>query len=168
MAGTTPAMAVPSPAAKVVSRPSLLGLVIWPWITVVGAGLLIPDSVVARVFGVFLLALCAYAFARMVRARVWVDGAVLRSRGVVKYGTPIRLDRLRRAELTPFIPNQGRHLFLSDRDGNQLKLEVTNTSLRRLWPVLAQHVRWDTDVANDVLRKRIRKHWPGPPLGPGE
>jgi hypothetical protein len=156
------------PGARVVSRPSLLALLIWPWITLVGVGLLIPDSIGARIFGGLMLVLCAYAFARMVRARVWVDGNVLRTRGVLRHGPPIRLDRLTRAELTPFGRNSGRTLYLRDSDGTHLQLEATNTSLRRLWPVLAQHIRWDTGVANDILRKRLVKHWPGPPLGPGE
>jgi hypothetical protein len=156
----------PSPNARVVSRPSLLALIIWPYLALIGVACALLGSTGARIFGAVLLVLTALAVARMLRARVWVDGAVLYSRGVVRYGPPIHLDRLQRAELTPFMPNQGRALFLTDGDGAHVKLEVTNTSLKRLWPVLAEHIRWDTAVANDVLRKRLAKHWPPPPLGP--
>ena len=161
-------MTAPPQDARVVSRPSLLALIIWPYITLIGVALLIPDSVGTRIFGAFMLLVCALGFARMVRARVWVAGDVLYSRGVAGYSPPIHLDRLTSAHLTSFAPNQGRSLILTDRDGTTLKLEVTNTSLRRLWPILAQHIRWDTGVANDILYKRLRKHWPPPPLGPGD
>ena len=163
-----PASRRPGPGARVVSRPSLLALIIWPWITVVGVGLVIADSIGARIFGGLMLALCVYAFLRLIRARVWVDGDVLYSRGVVNFGPPIHLARLARADLSPFGRNSGRTLTLADRDGGELELEVTNISVRRLWPILAEYVRWDTPVANDILRKRLVKHWPKPPLGPGE
>jgi hypothetical protein len=151
-----------------VSRPSLLALVLWPWITLIGVSLVVLGGTFGACFGGFMLIVCVLGIARLFRARVWVAGDVLYSRGVAHYGPPIRLDRLTSAELTSFVPNQGRRLFLTDRDGGRLMLEVTNTSLRRLWPVLAQHIRWDTGVANDILRKRLRKHWPPPPLGPGD
>lgn len=161
-------MAATSPNARVVSRPSLLALIIWPYITLIGVALVVFGGVGGRICGGLLLVLCAYGLARMVRVRVWVDGDVLHSRGVLRLGPSIRLDRLTRAELSAFGRNSGRTLWLTDRDGNTTRLEVTNTSLRRLWPILAEHIRWDTGVANDILRKRLKKHWPPPPLGPTE
>jgi len=141
---------------------------IWSYMALIGVALVALGGVGAAIFGALLLLLCALGFARMFRVRVWVDGDVLYSRGIRNWGTPIRLDRLRSAQLTAFGRNSGRQLYLTDLDHNHLNLDVTNTSVRRLYPILAEHVRWDTAIANDRLRKRLAKHWPGPPLGPGD
>jgi hypothetical protein len=163
-----PASRRPGPGARVVSRPSLLALIIWPYITLIAVALLIPDSIGLRILGALMLVLCLFALLRLALARVWVDGDLLYTRGIANFGPPINLARLTRAELSSFGRNSGRTLFLADADGQYLTLEVTNTSVRRLWPVLAQHIHWDTPVANETLRKRLVKHWPPPPLGPGE
>jgi len=110
------------------------------------------------IFGGFMVLLCVLGFARMLRVRVWVDGNVLYSRGIRNWGTPIRLDRLRSARLTAFGRNSGRQLYLTDLDHNHLNLDVTNTSVRRLYPILADHLRWNGAVANDLLRKRLAKY----------
>jgi hypothetical protein len=163
-----PASQRPGPGARVVSRPSLLAVIIWPYITLIAVALVVFAGTAGKVFGGLLLLLCVFAVARLIAARTWVEGAVLYSRGVARAGEPIRLDRLTSAHLTPFGRNQGRALLLTDADGHHVRLDATNHSLRRLWPILAEHVRWDTGVANDILRKRLAKHWPPPPLGPGD
>ncbi len=153
-----PASGRPGPGARVVSRPSLLALIIWPYMALIGVACVALGGIGVGIFGALLLLLCVLGFARMLRVRVWVDGSVLYSRGVRHWGTPIRLDRLRSARLSAFGRNSGRQLHLTDSDGSSLELEVTNTSVRRLWPILAEHLRWKPDVANDILRKRLARY----------
>ena len=109
----------------------------------------------------------ALGVASLVRSRVWVDGAVLYHRGVWGMRPPVRLDRLRRAELSAFGRNSGRQLQLLDADGTDLTIDATNLRLAPLYEALAAFIPWDSPVANELLQKRMAKHRPGPPLGPG-
>jgi hypothetical protein len=159
-----PPDARPGPGARVVSRPSLFGLIVWSFLALMGFAAIAAGEPVGAVLAI----LGVLGFVYLARARVFVDGDVLYHRSLFKWGQPVRLDRLRRAYLSAFGPNSGRSLELGDRDGRSVRLDATNLSYTRLWPVLAEHIHWDSGIEGGELRKRLAKHWPGPPLGPGE
>ena len=74
--------------------------------------------------------------------------------------------RLTDAYLTHFGRNNGRQLRFTDADGTRIELDVTNMQVKRLYPVLAEHIRYDSAVANDLLQRRMATYRPDFPLGP--
>ncbi len=157
----------PGPNARVVGRPRVSAVPIWALIGGIGLGLVATGKAAGVAFGVFMLAVFALGVGSLIRSRVWVDGPVLYHRNVWGMRTPVRLDALRRAELSAFGRNSGRQLHLLDADGTDLTIDATNLRLARLYEAMAVFIPWDSPVANPLLQKRMAKHRPGPPLGPG-
>ena len=163
---TTPAER-PGPGARVVGRPRIASLLGFCAIGGIGGSLIAEGSGVGIGFGALLAAVALLGLAVTLRTRVWVDGSRLYARRLVGYAPPVRIDRLTAASLSPFGRNNGRDLTLRDADGTTLRLDATNTRLARLYAVLATYVRHDDPAANALLQRRMARHRPGLPLGPG-
>ena len=118
------------------------------------------------VVGVLFALLGAFGLLATLRQRVWVHGNVLYSRRFLGYQPAIRLDRMTDAYLTHFGADNGRQLRFTDADGARIELDVTNMQVARLYPVLAEHIRYDSAVANDLLQRRMARYRPDFPLGP--
>jgi hypothetical protein len=140
----------------------LLGWCVLLAIGVVGIADWVGSSVVV---GVLFALLGAFGLLATLRRRVWVHGNVLYSRRFLDYQPAIRLDRLTDAYLTHFGPDNGRQLRFADADGTRIELDVTNMQVARLYPVLAEHIRHDGAVANDLLQRRMARYRPDFPLG---
>jgi hypothetical protein len=164
----------PGPTARVVGRPrvaSVLGLsllIALGLYMIIGIGIVAGDAFPIVIGLGFFVVPEALALTATLRNRVWVEDGVLYSRRAVGWNPPVRLDRLTEAWLSPFGRNSGRQLRLADADGTRVELDATNTRLKPLYAVLAEHIAWDDgQVANDLLEKRLAKHRPGLPFGPG-
>jgi hypothetical protein len=157
----------PGTGARVVGRPRVTAAIVWAYIALIGGALVAVGGAGATIFGGLMLAVFALGAATLARSRVWVDGPVLYYRTALGMRPPLRLDRLRSATLTSFGRNRGRQLVLWDADGTTLTIDATNLRLVRLYEVLASFIRWDDPAAGELLQKRMAKHRPGPPLGPG-
>jgi hypothetical protein len=154
----------PGPEARLVGRPRVTASVMWAYIGLIGAALVAFGGVVGAIFGAFMLLVFALGVASLARSRVWIDGPVLYHRNVRGMQEPMRLDRLRRAELSAFGRNSGRQLLLHGADGTVLTIDATNLRLVRLYKALAEFIPPSSPVANELLQKRMGKHRP-PSLG---
>jgi hypothetical protein len=140
----------------VVGRPRVVAAVGWACIGLIAIALVAIGSPGALLFGIPMLLVFLIGVGTLVRSRVWVDGPVLYHRNVWGMRPPVRLDRLRRAELSAFGRNSGRQLQLLDADGTDLTIDATNLRLARLYEVLAGYIPRDSPVANPLLQKRMR------------
>ena len=157
----------PGPDAKAVGRPRVVAIIGWCVLLAIGVTGLIRWTGAALVVGVLFTLLGAFGLVATMRLRVWISGTVVHSRSLRGYGSAIRLDRLTNAFLTPFGADSGRQLRLADADGSSVTLDATNMRIERLYAVLAQYIRHDDDLANDLLQRRMAKYRPPFPLGPG-
>jgi hypothetical protein len=156
----------PGPNARVVGRGRISAVPIWLLIALVGlSGLVLGGIAMKLIVGLPFTLLALFGLATLIRSRVWVDGPTLYSRRLDKYGPPIRLDRLRYAQLSGFGPNQGRSLELVDRDGTRLRLDATNLRLKRLYAAMAPFVDPNDGIANDLLQRRMEPFRSGLPSG---
>jgi len=150
----------------VVGRPRIVALLGWCVMLAIGAFGIADWAGSAAVVGMLFALLAAFGLVATLRQRVWVHGNMLYSRRFLGYQPAIRLDRLTDAYLTHFGPNNGRQLRFTDADGTSIELDVTNMQVKRLYPVLAEHIRYDSAVANDLLQRRMATYRPDFPLGP--
>lgn len=154
----------PGPDAKVVARPRVVSVLLWVVLLAIGGfGLTRGGGGVA--IGVFFALLGILGLASTLLSRAWVDGTVLRYRTLLGHRPAVRLDRLTSAHLTNFDGTNGRQLRLIDSDGAAVEIDATNLRLQRLYAVLADHIRPDTPVANELLKRRMDRHRSGLPFG---
>jgi hypothetical protein len=154
----------PGPHARVVGRGRISAVPIWLLIALVGVSMLALGPIAMKlILGLPFTLLAVFGLATLIRSRVWVDGPTLYSRRLAKYGPPIRLDRLRYAELSEFGPNQGRSLELVDKDGTRLRLDATNLRLKRLYAAMAHFIGPYDGVANARLQRRMEPFRSGLP-----
>jgi hypothetical protein len=167
----------PGPAAYVVGRPriaSVVGASVMLAVGVQGLAAFADGRSDESLVGIFFTLFASLSLFLLLTTRVWVEGQVLRYRKFWRYGPPVRLDRLTEASLSDFAQYSGQQLRLSDADGATVLLDVINTRLVPLYAVLAKHIpHSDRDspyghrVANEKLHRRMAKHRPGLPWGPG-
>lgn len=118
-------------------------------------------------WGVAFTAVGSFGLVAMLRSRVWVDDEILRSRSVLGFGSPIRLDRLTHASLSELGQGGGWRLCLIDADGSTVSLDGLNLQLTQLYAVLAEHINHDDPHANALLHRRMDKHRPASAFGSG-
>jgi hypothetical protein len=161
----------PGPHARVVGRGRLLALPVWLYIGLIGVAVTWFGGLsMSLLIGIPFTALAVFGVASIAYSRVWVDGPVLYTRQIFGYRPPIRLDALRRAELSDWGRHRGRQLHLRDADGNWLQLDATNLRLKPLYGALALHIPAGSPVANARLHKRMEAARPVlavPPSGSG-
>jgi hypothetical protein len=150
-----------------VGRPRVVAIVGWCTLLAIGVAGLVRWTGATLVVGALFALVGAFGLVATLRSRVWISGTEMHSRALRGYRPAIRLDRLTDAFLTPFGPDSGRQLRLADADGARVELDATNMRIERLYAVLAQHIRHDDHVANDLLQRRMAKYRPDFPLGPG-
>ena len=149
----------PGPNARVVGRGRLSVVPVWLSIGLIGVSVFaLGELALTLIVGMPFALLALFGLATLIRSRVWVDGPTLYSRRLFGYAPPIRLDRLARAELTGFGPNQGRSLYLVDKEGTHVRLDATNLRLKRLYAAMAQFIGPFDDVANERLQRRMEGH----------
>jgi len=158
----------PGPDARVVGRPRVVAIAGWSALLAIGVfGLVGRTGAAAAVVSALFALVGGFGLVAALRLRAWVGGAEVYSRTLRGYRPVVRLDRLTDAYLTPFGADSGRQLRLRDADGTRVELDATNMRIDRLYAALAQHIRHDDDVANDLLQRRLARYRPDFPLGPG-
>ncbi|MEV6492504.1 hypothetical protein AB0M20_28370 [Actinoplanes sp. NPDC051633] len=149
-----------------VGRPRVVAIAGWCVLLAIGVYGLVRWTGAVLVVGALFALLGMFGLISTLWLRVWVSGGVLHYRTLRGYRPVVRLDRLTTASLTPFGADSGRQLRLADADGASVQLDATNMRIERLYPMLAQYLRHDDDVANDLLQRRMARYRPDFPLGP--
>jgi hypothetical protein len=137
----------PGPDARLVSRPATRGWIFNNAVLLIGLLFVAEADAFGLALGGAMVALGLISLLLMARRRVWVDGDVLYSRALSRYGPPVRLDRLTEAAL------RGRFLWLTDADGAHVRLEARDTDLSALYRELAE--RLPSDLADERLRRLL-------------
>ena len=129
------------------SRPGTRGWIFNNVLLLVGLVFVAEGDAFGYVLGAAMFALGAAGLLLLARRRAWVDGDVLYSRGLARYGPPLRLDRITESTL------RGRFLRLSDADGASVRLEARDTDLSALYRELAE--RLPADHPDERLRVQL-------------
>lgn len=146
----------PGPNARTVGRGRILAVPIWLYLLLIGVSVLYFGGFSGSlIIAIPITLLALFGLTSIAVSRVWVDGSRLYSRHVFGYRRPIRLDALSSATLTSFGPRQGRQLWLTNRDGNLLRLDATNLRLKPLYGELARFIPDGSPIANPLLHKRM-------------
>jgi hypothetical protein len=136
----------------------VVALLLWAALLTGGITAVVRTTGVSLAIGAFFALLGALGLASTAVSRTWVDGTVLRHRTLLGHRPPVRLDRLRIAHLTNFDATNGRQLRLTDADGAAVEIDATNLRIKRLYEVLAGHIRHDSPVANELLQRRLSRY----------
>jgi hypothetical protein len=146
----------PGPNARLVGRGRILAVPIWLYLGLIGVSVLYFGGLtMSLIIGVPFTLLALFGLTSIAYSRVWVDGPLLYSRHVFGYRPPVRMDALSSAVLTNFGRNSGRQLWLTPRDGKELRLDATNLRLKPLYAELARYLPSNSTIANALLNKRM-------------
>ncbi|MDA0185067.1 hypothetical protein OJ997_32480 [Solirubrobacter phytolaccae] len=146
----------PGPNAQLVGRGRVLAVPIWLYLLLIGVAVLYFGGFSGSlIIGIPFTLLALFGLSSIAYSRVWVDGPTIYARHVFGYRKPIRMDELSTALLTNFGPNSGRQLWLTMRDGTQMRLDATNLRLKPLYGELARYIPEGSRIANALLHRRM-------------
>ncbi|WP_022926717.1 hypothetical protein [Patulibacter americanus] len=149
--------AAPGPDARVVGRPRVVALVGWILMVAIGVGVALTGGTGAVIFGVVWTVGLGGLFLALLRSRVVVDGHDLYFRTVRGWGEPVDLSHLRSATVLTG-GNLAQWVLLTDRGGQQARIDAVNLRLKPLYRELAIYIGPWQDIADERLERRIARH----------
>lgn len=147
----------PGPDARTLARPRPISAVGWLLFVAVGVVFLRGGTTGLLGFGAAWLVGFGAIYVLMMRSRVVIDGDVLHARGILGWGPPIDLRRLRRVSVTrgAFLV---RFVELHDEDDHHVLIDAVNLRVRDLLAELAARTAPSDPAVDRDARPLLARH----------